>query len=194
MKVKEAATQQQKLAVQLHKIANLTHRIHKVDRRSEVAEKAEKVSVHRGQGRVLALLKDGSLSIAQLVEQLDIRPSSAGELVSKLEQQGFVTKETSEDDKRVALVSLTEKGSAILENTVKVNNSYFEDMFSGLNDEEQKQLSELLDKLITSLKEKGEEKGIALGDPTRSRKNKYGHGHHRGQGRGHRSHTASCVK
>lgn len=180
MKIKNAVTQQEKLAVQFHKITNLMHRLHRVDKRNESVEKAEKVSIHRGQGRVLALLNSkGDLSIAQLVEELDIRPSSAGELVSKLEQNGFVTRGASEDDKRLAIISITDKGKEILDQTGANNAEYFEDMFSGLTEKEQEELSALLDKLVTSLKAKGEAKGIEIGDSSRRRKTRHAHRHGR---------------
>lgn len=175
MKIKNAATQQEKLAVQFHKIDNLFHRLRRVEK---TEEKAEKVSVHRGQGRVLALLnREGDLTLGQLVELLDVRPSSAGEVVGKLEQNGFVTRAASEDDKRVAIISITSKGKGILDRTGETNSTYFEEMFSGLTADEQVQLSELLDKLVNSLKEKGEAKGIEIGDSSRRRKTRHAHRH-----------------
>ena len=178
MKIKTAKTQQEKLAIQFHKVDNLFHRIRRVNKINAKAEKADKVSIHRGQGRVLALLtEEGDLSIAQLVESLDIRPSSASELVKKLEQQGYVTRTVSEDDKRVSILSITPEGKSILEKTGEVNADYFEEMFSGLDSNEQEQLSTLLDKLVTSLKAKGEAKDIKLDDTDRRRKTRHSHRH-----------------
>lgn len=178
MKIKSATTPQEKLAVQFHKVNNLFHRLRRVDRRNARDEKAEKVSIHRGQGRVLALLEaEGDLSIGQIVELLDIRPSSAGELVGKLEQNGYVARTASDEDKRKAIISITDGGKEILEATGANNAAYFEDMFSGLTLEEQAQLSALLDKLVTSLKEKGEAKGIDIDDSSRRRKTRHVHRH-----------------
>ncbi len=114
--------------------------------------------VNRGQRKLLGILleKDG-ISQKEIVEIMDIRPSSVGELVSKLEQRGYVELQTDENDKRVSNIFLTETGRKMAEQSTKGQGEISGNLFSGLTMEEQQQLSDLLEKLIESLKSKAEQ-------------------------------------
>ena len=105
----------------------------------------------RGQGRILAVLKlrDG-ISTKDLSYLLGVRVSSLNELLFKLEKSGHVTREPSEQDKRVMLVKLTDKGRSV-EEPSKVG---FDDIFACLSDEEQQVFGEYLDRVINALAEK----------------------------------------
>jgi len=102
----------------------------------------------RGQGRIIAVLKlrDG-ISTKDLAFLLGVRVSSLNELLSKLEKGGYVTREPFEQDKRVMLVKLTEKGRNEEQPEVLLS----EDIFSCLSEEEQKALGEYLDCVIDTL-------------------------------------------
>jgi len=68
---------------------------------------------HRGQGRVLALLAlKPEMTQREMSHILDMRRQSLGELLGKLERDGLVEREQSEQDKRVLVVRLTEAGKA----------------------------------------------------------------------------------
>ena len=71
----------------------------------------EKKNFTRGQGRILIILKrkDG-ISTKELAEILNISVGSLNETLNKLEQKGYIEKVPSENDKRVLLIYLTEKG------------------------------------------------------------------------------------
>ena len=70
----------------------------------------------RGQGRVLALLNmQGEMRQRDMGYILNIRPQSLGEVIAKLERAGLVERRTSEKDRRVLLVSITEKGRGLVE-------------------------------------------------------------------------------
>lgn len=105
---------------------------------------------HRGQGRVLALLRlKPEISQKELANILDIRTQSLGELISKLEKSGFVTRKPSSEDKRVMLVSLTEAGKYEAD---KLDQQPTEqDVFSCLSEEEQAQLQTILLRLNEEL-------------------------------------------
>ena len=82
-----------------------------------------------------------------LTEELRINPSSVSELISKLENDGYVRRTIDPTDKRATLITLTELGEARNaelqdEKTVKLNNA-----FSNLTDDEKEQLIALLEKL-----------------------------------------------
>ena len=109
-------------------------------------------SPHRGQGRVLALLKlHPEISQKDLGAILDIRTQSLGELLAKLEKQGLIEREPSEEDKRVMTVRLTEAGKAAGEKQPDLDES---DTFAScLSEEERTTLSGFLRRIIESLEE-----------------------------------------
>lgn len=106
----------------------------------------------RGQLRVLRLLlAKEPLTNSQIVEELDIRPSSTSVLVSKLEESGLVKKAASPKDKRVTFISLTDEGRESLANSRKLKNELSDSFFENLSDEEQQQFVVLLQKLLKNL-------------------------------------------
>ena len=112
------------------------------------AENGPMVDTTRGQGRVLAMLRlqDG-ISTKDLSYLLGVRVSSLNELLAKLEKGGYVTREPSEQDKRVMLVRLTEKGR----NEQRPEPFDPGDIFSCLSDKEQRDFGEYLDLVTTTL-------------------------------------------
>lgn len=137
---------------QIHTCANLLHRGAHFARRETYTE--GNPPPHRGQGRVLrALLEQDGIAQKELVEILDIRPSSVGELVDKLEQAGLVRRSQGEEDKRVSIVQLTEEGRARAEGMHTGREALLGGMFTGLSEEEQADLLRLLTKLNESLKQ-----------------------------------------
>lgn len=109
----------------------------------------------RGQGRILALLKikDG-VSTKDMSGVLGIRTSSLNELLSKLESKEYVVREQSEEDKRVMIVKLTDKGREVEQPSGALGAV---DMFDCLNDDEKKTFGEYLDRMIAHV-------GAEIGD------------------------------
>ena len=98
----------------------------------------------QGQGKILlALLDHDNLSQRDLVDRLDMTPQSMGEFVGKLEKKGFIMRQKSSVDRRVTIVSLTEKGRLETQKRMQVIPEYLR----VLNDEELMQLNNILDKI-----------------------------------------------
>lgn len=99
----------------------------------------------RGQGRLLGiLLEHEGMSLKEIVHKMDIRPSSAGELVDKLVQQGLVTKRNDGEDKRVYRVYLTGSGREEAQSKKEHFKGLCSELFSGLEAEDMEQLEKLL--------------------------------------------------
>ena len=107
----------------------------------------------RGQGRILAALqmRDG-ISTKDLSYLLGLAVSSLNEFLLKLEKGGYITREQSEQDKRVILVRLTEKGKSQQNQPEEATDPG--NIFDCLSDDEQVSLGTFLDKVITALGEK----------------------------------------
>ncbi len=145
----------------------LLHRYHRVQRHKE-----EGFDPRQGQGRILALLKKAdNLTQKELAYLLNIRQQSLGELLRKLEQGGYITREPSQKDKRAMMIRLTEKGKAL-----EFQEFDFKEVFSCLNEAEQEQMAQYLERISNHLREmlQDTEEPLDLG-PRRCRPD-----HHRG--------------
>ena len=113
----------------------------------------------RGQGRVLALLKaKPTTTQRELSFLLDMRQQSLSELLGKLEEKGFITREKSPDDGRVTVVTLTDEGAAAAPSPDQMQ--AHPDALDCLTDEERAQLETITEKVCTSLEGKLQEMGI----------------------------------
>ncbi len=101
----------------------------------------------RGQRTVLALLAAwGETDQRTLQNALAIQPGSVSELLSKLEAKGYIVKTRSEQDRRMATVTLTEAGKAAARSLPEKK----QDLYAALTSEEQETLKSLLKKLLES--------------------------------------------
>ena len=117
----------------------------------------------RGQGRVLALLTaKPETTQRELSYLLDMRQQSLSELLAKLEDKGYVTREKSADDGRVTVVRLTDAGAEAAPSPAQMEDRA--DALACLTSEERTQLEQIADKVNASLEGKLEEMGI---DPHR---------------------------
>lgn len=131
---------------------------------------------HRGQGRVLALLKlKPKISQKELSDILDIRSQSLGELLAKLERSGYITRTPSPTDRRVVDVSLTDSGREASGQTEQQLDT--EALFGCLSEEEKTALSDYLSRIISALAQQ-------LGNEEPGSDNHH-HPHFGGRGFGH---------
>ena len=115
------------------------------------AERGAMSDPARGQGKILSLLKmQDSVSTKELSSILGIRVSSLNEMLAKLEKNGYIQREQSEDDRRVMIVKLTEKGRES-----EQSKPDFANIFSCLSEEEQFVFGQYLDRIITALEKEG---------------------------------------
>ena len=94
------------------------------------------------------LARQEELDQRQLQLELDIRPGSLSELVSKLEQKGLVERERSDADRRRVTLRLTDAGRAAL--APEDGAAGTSDPFYPLTAEEQETLRGLLTRLLAS--------------------------------------------
>ncbi|MEE0705563.1 MAG: MarR family transcriptional regulator [Adlercreutzia sp.] len=108
----------------------------------------------RGQGQVIALLKqrDG-LSTREMAELMDIRTASLNELLVKLEGKGLIERCKSESDGRVTITRLTDAGRAVDQMPFLSEMSNY---YAGLTDREKQQLITLLSSIEQATQETSE--------------------------------------
>lgn len=120
-----------------------------LDRRNK-KQNHEMQSMTKGQGKVIALLKrKDKISTKALSEILNISVNSLNETLNKLEQKDLIKKVPSEEDKRILLIEVTEKGRAL-----EFKNHEDIDIFDYLSEEEKENLNDYLNRLLLSLNDK----------------------------------------
>lgn len=108
-------------------------------------------SIGSGQGRYLQLLltNDG-LTQTELVPLLGVSPSTASELTDKLLAAGHIVRKKAANDKRRALVYITDSGKEAAEAFKAESEHALQDAFSALSAGEQDALMNLLCTLTDS--------------------------------------------
>ena len=117
------------------------------EHRGEGAPPPDAVRDH-GRGRIMGILADrGPVCQSKLAEFLDIRPQSLSELICKMEADGLINRQQSEEDRRQTIVSLTEEGSARVSAFRESHRRHAEEFLAPLTEEEKIALCAILKKL-----------------------------------------------
>jgi DNA-binding MarR family transcriptional regulator len=115
---------------------------------------------HRGQGRVLAILKmQPEIGQKELGYLLDMSKQALAELLGKLEKSGDITRTPSEKDRRSYIIKLTDAGRETAAGTEDEAADTKEELqfdagFDCLTDEELTNLGNYLGRMTAELKEK----------------------------------------
>ncbi|MCD7949204.1 MAG: MarR family transcriptional regulator [Erysipelotrichaceae bacterium] len=110
-----------------------------------------KMGKKQGQGRILEILNEReTISQKELQDILNIKAGSISEILAKLEKSGKIIRYKDENDKRKSIIQITDKGR----NTIVRYKDTNEDIFFMLDDHEKEELSQLLNKILTSWKER----------------------------------------
>lgn len=152
-----------KIIEQIRSCTNLVYRLAHIEHRRFNRDFRD--TIGRGQGLVLHMLaeKDG-MTQTEITEKLDVRPSSLGELVAKLEKNGYVERRQNENDKRAINVFLTDKGREAEKEFINPRQKDAETWCLGLSEDDKAQLTNLLDKLINSMEDALSNKSNELSD------------------------------
>jgi DNA-binding MarR family transcriptional regulator len=107
----------------------------------------------RGQGRVLSILKlKPEISQKELSYLLDMSKQALAELLEKLEKNGYIVREVSEEDRRSFNIKLTEEGAKIA-GAMDDTPPELEKMLDVLSDEELRNLGDYLERMTQRLEE-----------------------------------------
>lgn len=89
----------------------------------------------------------GSMSQQELGVYFELKPGSLSEILSKLEDDGFITRTRDERDHRQLNVHLTPEGREQAERELAARSRFHDECFSCLSHEEQLQLADMLDRI-----------------------------------------------
>ncbi len=108
-------------------------------------------------GILEALHHLGPLSLGELAEKLLVTGGNVTYVMDRLEEQGLVYRDRSNEDRRVIQAKLTPEGRALISRVFPGHASYVREIVSHLDAGEQEALRRLLKKLGTGLAEVEEE-------------------------------------
>jgi DNA-binding MarR family transcriptional regulator len=130
----------------------LTYRLHVLNKLSErgIGERyADKLGVTLPEARVIASVGSfGPFSIMELARRANLDKSQASRAAEALIHQGLLQRETSAEDGRVVLISLTVQGRALYRRIMPIARKWNADLFACLDDKEKALLGAALDRII----------------------------------------------
>lgn len=91
--------------------------------------------------------RHGPLTLGELAERERVAPPSVTKVVGKLEGEGLVVRTPCPDDRRVARVSITGDGSALVEESRRRKTAWLTSRVDQLDDEGRERLAAALDVL-----------------------------------------------
>lgn len=126
-----------------------------LDRKHHKLLDRQVTGLHRSQHSMLVYVKKCGHVPTQkeLADFFLISPSAVAVTVRKLENAGYLLRESNEKDGRCNGITLTKEGEDVLEKTKKRFDKVDARMFSGFTDEEYRMFSSCLDKMHKNLSE-----------------------------------------
>jgi DNA-binding MarR family transcriptional regulator len=120
------------------------------------------VDIDRVEAVALSRISDaGSMRVTELADQLGVACSTAGRHAVNLEEGGLVGRSPDPDDRRVTVVTVTERGVELIERLRTVQRSMLAEALFGWTTEDLSTLAGLLNRLGEDL--------LALGHPMETR-------------------------
>ncbi len=130
-----------------------TMTLHHIFHRFQFKKSKQMIDSSKGQGRVLSILKmKPEISQKELTYLLDMSKQSLAEVLGKLEKNEYIVRTPSTEDRRVQIISLTEKGIQVNVGTEETHTDYTT-VLDCLTEEELNNLDTYLNKILNKIKE-----------------------------------------
>ncbi len=135
-------------------VKSATHRLAQAAKaqRTRAGVHLSALGLHPGQEVVLKALadKDG-LTMSELAGELGVQPPTVTKMVTRLAAYGFVVRQASPTDGRLARVFLTEPGRALIGDVDRMWKRLEKEALVGLDDRDKKRLRKYLRKIEKNL-------------------------------------------
>lgn len=107
--------------------------------------RVRKLGFTRSQWLVLRRLgRAPGASQSELAEVMEVEKATAGRLIDKLEENGWLERRADESDRRINRIYMTTRGKAVHDTIGPIAEAMVEEELSGLTTAEQKQLTNLM--------------------------------------------------
>ncbi|XWN28950.1 MAG: MarR family transcriptional regulator [Devosia sp.] len=131
-----------------------THRLAQAAKAQRVRSGAHlsSLGLHPGQEVVLkALATDDGRTMTDLAQHLGVQPPTVTKMVTRLAAYGFVVRQASDKDGRLARVFLTETGRALIDDVDKTWKRLEREALKSFDEKDRKRLRKLLKKMERNL-------------------------------------------
>nr|WP_319539548.1 MarR family transcriptional regulator [uncultured Methanospirillum sp.] len=121
-------------------------------------------AINPAQGRILfALWKGDGIAIRDLASRTKLQKSTLTSMLDRLEQDGLITRNPSEKDRRVILISLARDHEIIRDLFLQVSHEMIEEFYAGFSPGEIDDFEENLRRIIRNLQngDGSEDPGLA---------------------------------
>ncbi|MDF2890488.1 MAG: transcriptional regulator, MarR family [Clostridia bacterium] len=99
------------------------------------------------------IYKEKAMKTLEISKTLQISPSTLIGVLDELERQKLILRERQERDKRVVLVTVTNKGEEVVKKHFEEDEKFLTNLLKELDEDEQKHLIMLLDKITGNISE-----------------------------------------
>ncbi|MEU3513358.1 MarR family transcriptional regulator [Streptomyces longwoodensis] len=106
----------------------------------------------------------GPMTMGALADSVSVRAANLTSVVDGLRARKLVSKKPSVEDRRSFVVSMTAQGDALMRRFLPSHMHFMKEFYAGLDQQEQRLLAELLDRLLESLRPDGEHRSLGLPD------------------------------
>jgi DNA-binding MarR family transcriptional regulator len=117
----------------------LSFNFRRIDRtlRRVVEKKAATTGVFQGQHRMLMTIAcENEMSQADLAQRLEISPASVAVSIKKLEQDGYIVRNSTDKDNRINHLQITDKGQIVVNQSKVMFKEIDINFFKGFNENE----------------------------------------------------------
>ncbi len=113
----------------------------------------KQVNMDVSRWRVAMMLRVyGELSISKIAEHAVGKLPTITKIVYRMQDEGLVTVSTSATDGRVSVVTLTDKGNAVMEEVIDATQGVFRRLFDGLSESQITKLNATLEQMLENLR------------------------------------------
>lgn len=109
-------------------------------------------------------------TMGQLADDMNFPMSTATGIIDRLVRKGYIERGRSDSDRRIVVISLTDQGTAFVENIKTMILSYIKKAYEALDEEERKTILRIADKVSASFLKRDEEAGQSDKENSRVRK------------------------
>ena len=95
--------------------------------------------------------KDEKTKLSSMANELGIAKSTLSNTIKKMIKKGYITIKRDEDDDRVKIITLTDKGWKAIEIRDEIRKDYYEKISNSMNTDEKSKFFQILDKIIKSI-------------------------------------------
>ncbi|MCT8977684.1 MarR family transcriptional regulator [Clostridium sp. CX1] len=92
-----------------------------------------------------------SLSQMELADKMDIKPSTLARLVDRMERDGYVQRVKNDEDRRIFLVSLTEKGEKFWKDLLPEGENMGKVFSNNISDEDMSAFMKVLNQMVRNI-------------------------------------------